>query len=164
MQPVLAFATALALRPVGLEARAGKAGWADRATVEQEPSRASRLTTSSRKASPFRRRSYHAVMSEMNADDDPGGPKGVVFRDICIKDILRPLSGTRTNDQEKVHRLMDSIAKEGQKTAIDVLDVEGRYYGFNGCHRFEACQKLGQKTIRCRVFKATRDVLLRQMM
>ena len=34
---------------------------------------------------------------------------------------------------------------------IDVLEVDGRYYGFSGCHRYEAHVKLGRETIRCRV-------------
>jgi uncharacterized ParB-like nuclease family protein len=40
-----------------------------------------------------------------------------------------------------------------------VLEVEGQYYGFSGCHRFEACQRLGHDTIRCRVRKAPASVL-----
>lgn len=47
---------------------------------------------------------------------------------------------------------------------IDVLLVEGQYYGFSGCHRFEAHQRLGLPTIRCRVRKATREVLKMHMM
>jgi len=35
---------------------------------------------------------------------------------------------------------------DGQQEPIDVLEVDGKYYGFSGCHRFEACQRLG-KTI-----------------
>jgi sulfiredoxin len=165
----LSFVAALAPGPAGLESltgravvasRDGKAGLAGRVTVGQDLSRAS-----IRKAVPrYRPRQQHAAMSEVNADSDRGRPKGAVVRDIRIKDILRPLAATRTNDPEKVLRLMDSIAKEGQKTPIDVLEVEGRYYGFSGCHRFEACQRLGQETISCRVFKATREVLQMQMM
>jgi uncharacterized ParB-like nuclease family protein len=37
--------------------------------------------------------------------------------------------------------------------------VEGEYYGFSGCHRYEACTRLGHETIRCRVRKAPRAVL-----
>ena len=54
---------------------------------------------------------------------------------------------------------MASIQEIGQQEPIDVLEVEGQYYGFSGCHRFEACQRLGQETIRCRVRKAPRSVL-----
>jgi len=42
---------------------------------------------------------------------------------------------------------------------IDVLEVDGKYYGFSGCHRFEACQRLGKETILARVRKAPRAVL-----
>lgn len=47
---------------------------------------------------------------------------------------------------------------------IDVLLVEGQYYGFSGCHRFEAHQRLGLPTIKCRVRKANKQVLKMHMM
>jgi sulfiredoxin len=102
--------------------------------------------------------------SGSDGSDRRAGPRGAVVRDIPLRDIARPLAGTRTNDSAKVERLMESIREEGQKMPIDVLDVEGRYYGFNGCHRFEACQRLGRETIKCRIYKATREILRRQMM
>eukprot|EP00850_Spirogloea_muscicola_P009167 SM000051S17527 [mRNA] locus=s51:46298:47302:- [translate_table: standard] len=46
---------------------------------------------------------------------------------------------------------------------IDVLEVEGKYYGFSGCHRYEAHQRLGLPTIKCRARQATRDVLRMHM-
>ena len=54
---------------------------------------------------------------------------------------------------------MDSIADVGQQVPIDVLLVDGRYYGFSGCHRFEACQRLGKENIKCRVIPASSEVL-----
>lgn len=59
---------------------------------------------------------------------------------------------------------MASIAKVGLQEPIDVLEVEGVYYGFSGCHRFEAHQRLGKETILCRVRKANRQVLRFHMM
>jgi sulfiredoxin len=47
---------------------------------------------------------------------------------------------------------------------IDVLLVEGQYYGFSGCHRFEAHQRLGLATIKCRVRRANKQVLKMHMM
>lgn len=47
---------------------------------------------------------------------------------------------------------------------IDVLLVDGVYYGFSGCHRFEAHQRLGRETIRCRVRRANQQVLKMHMM
>ena len=41
--------------------------------------------------------------------------------------------------------LMQSIKEEGLHEPIDVLEVEGQYYGFSGCHRFEAHQRLGRR-------------------
>ncbi|HAX78833.1 MAG TPA: chromosome partitioning protein ParB [Cyanobacteria bacterium UBA11372] len=76
---------------------------------------------------------------------------------IPLSQIRRPLY--RENDQAKVAALMESIQAIGQQEPIDVLEVDGQYYGFSGCHRFEACQRLGKETILCRVRKAPRSVL-----
>jgi sulfiredoxin len=76
---------------------------------------------------------------------------------IPLAQIRRPLY--RENDQAKVAALIESIREIGQQEPIDVLEVDGQYYGFSGCHRFEACQRLGQETILCRVRKAPRSVL-----
>ncbi|CAI5465249.1 unnamed protein product [Closterium sp. Yama58-4] len=70
---------------------------------------------------------------------------------------------TRSNDQEKVAALMASIQEIGLQEPIDVLEVEGLYYGFSGCHRYEAHQRLGLPTIKCRVRRASRDVLRMHM-
>ncbi|MBO9999509.1 MAG: ParB N-terminal domain-containing protein [Cyanobacteria bacterium SID2] len=77
--------------------------------------------------------------------------------DIPIDKIRRPLP--RTNDSEKVKALMASIQEIGLQEPIDVLEVDGEYYGFSGCHRYEACQRLGYETIRCRVRRAPKSVL-----
>ncbi len=78
-------------------------------------------------------------------------------REIPLNQIRRPLP--RVNDQEKVKALMESITEIGQQEPIDVLEVDGQYYGFSGCHRYEACQRLGKETILARVRKAPRSVL-----
>jgi len=77
--------------------------------------------------------------------------------DLPIEQIHRPLYCQ--NDAQKVNALMDSIAKIGLQEPIEVLEVEGKYYGFSGCHRYEACSRLGHKTIRCRVRRAPQSVL-----
>jgi uncharacterized ParB-like nuclease family protein len=76
---------------------------------------------------------------------------------LPIDQIRRPLY--RQNDPAKVEALMQSIATIGQQEPIDILEVDEVYYGFSGCHRFEACQKLGQKAILCRIRRAPRSVL-----
>ncbi|MBE9207576.1 ParB N-terminal domain-containing protein [Nostoc sp. LEGE 06077] len=78
-------------------------------------------------------------------------------QEIPLNQIKRPLP--RINDPNKVKTLMESIAEIGQQEPIDVLEVDGQYYGFSGCHRYEACQRLGQETILARVRKAPRSVL-----
>jgi uncharacterized ParB-like nuclease family protein len=79
------------------------------------------------------------------------------IEDLPIDQIRRPL--LRQNDAARVEALMASIQAIGLQEPIDVLEVEGQYYGFSGCHRFEACQRLGHDTIRCRVRKAPASVL-----
>ena len=76
---------------------------------------------------------------------------------IELNRIIRPLP--RRNDPQKVQALMESIAQIGQQEPIDILEVEGEYYGFSGCHRYEACQRLGQKTVLARIRKAPKSVL-----
>ncbi|WP_298615952.1 sulfiredoxin [uncultured Thermosynechococcus sp.] len=77
--------------------------------------------------------------------------------DLPLTAIRRPL--LRQTDPAKVEALMASIAEIGQQEPIEVLEVEGQYYGFSGCHRYEACQRLGLPTIRARVRRAPRSVL-----
>ncbi|MEN9216997.1 MAG: sulfiredoxin [Gloeomargarita sp. HHBFW_bins_162] len=77
--------------------------------------------------------------------------------ELPLAQIRRPLP--RRTDPVKVQQLMVSIAAIGQQEPIEVLEVDGRYYGFSGCHRYEAMQRLGCPTIRCRVRRATPDVL-----
>ncbi len=79
------------------------------------------------------------------------------MQDIPIQDIRRPLF--RQNDPQKVAMLMASIQEIGLQEPIDVLEVDGYYYGFSGCHRYEACSRLGHETIRCQVRKAPQSVL-----
>jgi sulfiredoxin len=76
---------------------------------------------------------------------------------IPIQRIQRPLF--RQNDQEKVRALMESIQEIGLQEPIDVLEVNGQYYGFSGCHRFEACSRLGHETILCKVRRASPSIL-----
>lgn len=81
----------------------------------------------------------------------------VRVENIPLNKIRRPLP--RQTDQAKVAALMESIQEIGLQEPIDVLEVDGEYYGFSGCHRYEACTRLGHETIRCRVRKAPRAVL-----
>lgn len=82
-------------------------------------------------------------------------------KEIPVAQIRRPLP--RQNDPQKVQALMESIEREGLHEPIDVLEVDGAYYGFSGCHRFEAHQRLGKETIKCRVRHAPRSVLAKHL-
>lgn len=79
------------------------------------------------------------------------------IQEVPIRAIQRPLF--RQNDPAKVAALMESIQAIGLQEPIDVLEVGGEYYGFSGCHRYEACDRLGHETISCRVRRAPRSVL-----
>ena len=81
--------------------------------------------------------------------------------DIPLRSICRPLP--RQTDPEKVSALMASIQQDGLREPIDVLEVDGQHYGFSGCHRFEAHQRLGLETIRCRIRRAPRSVLQKHL-
>ncbi len=76
---------------------------------------------------------------------------------LPLASIRRPLQ--RSLDEAKVAELMASIASEGLQEPIDVLEVEGQLWGFNGCHRVAAHERLGLATIRARVRRADVDTL-----
>ena len=81
---------------------------------------------------------------------------------LPLSSIRRPLQ--RSLDEAKVQALMASMAAEVQKEPIDVLEVAGRLWGFNGCHRVAAHERLGLATIHCRVRRATPEVLRLHML
>ncbi|OEL34225.1 Sulfiredoxin, chloroplastic/mitochondrial, partial [Dichanthelium oligosanthes] len=95
-----------------------------------------------------------AAVPSLTSDSEKKGP---VIMEIPLDQIRRPLMRTRANDPVKVQELMDSIRVIGLQ--IDVLEVDGVYYGFSGCHRYEAHQRLGLPTIRCKVRRGTKETL-----
>ncbi|MED6219135.1 hypothetical protein PIB30_033067 [Stylosanthes scabra] len=58
-----------------------------------------------------------------------GGGGGPVIVELPLDKIRRPLMRTRSNDATKVQQLMDSISEIGLQVPIDVLEVDGVYYG-----------------------------------
>ncbi|CAL5037082.1 unnamed protein product [Urochloa decumbens] len=101
-----------------------------------------------------------AAVPSLTNDSEKKGP---VIMDIPLDKIRRPLMRTRANDPVKVQELMDSIRVIGLQVPIDVLEVDGVYYGFSGCHRYEAHQRLGLPTIRCKVRRGTKETLRHHM-
>lgn len=99
------------------------------------------------------------VTPNNGAATDQGKVRGPMIAEVPLDQIRRPLLRTRTNDPKKVKDLMESIAEIGLQEPIDVLEVDGVYYGFSGCHRFEAHQQLGFPTIRCRIRRGTKETL-----
>ncbi|KAJ9519446.1 hypothetical protein QJQ45_023196 [Haematococcus lacustris] len=55
-----------------------------------------------------------------------------IIQDIPVAAIKRPLGKTRANDPAKVEALMQSIQDIGLQEPIDILEVDGQYYGFSG--------------------------------
>jgi uncharacterized ParB-like nuclease family protein len=49
--------------------------------------------------------------------------------ELPVSAIRRPLAGVRSNDQKKVEDLKASIKEIGLQVPIDVLEVDGVYYG-----------------------------------
>ncbi|OUW27072.1 MAG: chromosome partitioning protein ParB [Synechococcus sp. TMED169] len=81
------------------------------------------------------------------------------IRTVPMSAINRPLYMVRSLDQDKLAELTQSIAEEGLREPIDLLEVDGKLYGFNGCHRFEAHLNLGKESIQARVRKADQRTL-----
>lgn len=76
---------------------------------------------------------------------------------LPLATIRRPLQPSL--DEGKVSRLMAAIAREGLREPIEVLEVDGQLWGFNGCHRVAAHERLGLTTILARIRRATPQVL-----
>ena len=73
---------------------------------------------------------------------------------MCAGDFNRHLIFA---DQSSLHE----CAHEGLREPIDLLEVDGQLWGFNGCHRVAAHERLGLPTIRARIRQATtRDLNL----
>ena len=75
-------------------------------------------------------------------------------RTVKIADINRPHQSVL--DETKVTQLMESISDIGLQQPIDLLEVDGKLYGFNGCHRYTAHKRLGLNTIEANVRQVDR--------
>ena len=54
-------------------------------------------------------------------------------------------------DEGKVVDLMKSISEIGLQEPVDLIELEGKFYGFNGCHRYTAHKRLGRTTIEANI-------------
>ena len=59
-------------------------------------------------------------------------------------------------DQVKVDNLMKSISEIGLQEPVDLIEFEGKFYGFNGCHRYTAHKRLGWTTIEANIRQVDR--------
>ncbi|CAA2998650.1 sulfiredoxin, chloroplastic mitochondrial [Olea europaea subsp. europaea] len=73
-----------------------------------------------------------SVSASASSNGSPPGvhqSKGPVILELPLDRIRRPLMRTRANDPQKVKELMESISEIGLQVPIDVLEVDGEYYG-----------------------------------
>ena len=75
-------------------------------------------------------------------------------QEVKIADINRPHQSVI--DGSKLSHLMDSIGSIGLQEPIDLLEIDGRLYGFNGCHRYTAHKCLGLETIKANIRQVDR--------
>ena len=73
---------------------------------------------------------------------------------VPIEAIYRPHESVI--DEGKVEDLMQSINEIGLQEPIDLIEFEGRFYGFNGCHRYTAHKRLGRTTIEANIRQVDR--------
>ena len=59
-------------------------------------------------------------------------------------------------DENKVAELMRSISEIGLREPIDLIEFEGKFYGFNGCNRYTAHKRLGRITIEANIRQVDR--------
>ena len=59
-------------------------------------------------------------------------------------------------DENKVAELMRSISEIGLREPVELIEFEGKFYGFNGCHRSTAHKRLGRTTIEANIRKVDR--------
>ena len=59
-------------------------------------------------------------------------------------------------DENKVAELMRSISEIGLREPVDLIEFEGKFYGFNGCHRHTAHKRLGRTTIEANIRQVDR--------
>ncbi|KAK9464438.1 ParB/Sulfiredoxin [Lipomyces arxii] len=72
-------------------------------------------------------------------------------------------------DEEKITRMIETLSTTNAEDMddglppIDVLCVrkDGKdwYFGFGGCHRFQAYQRTGKKTVKCKIVPVTEKML-----
>jgi len=75
--------------------------------------------------------------------------------EVPIERIKPPKFSLRASDNSKVDELAQSIKTQGLLQPITVTPITDGFEIIFGQHRFEACKKLGLKTVSCQVKTAT---------
>ncbi|KAK9366823.1 ParB/Sulfiredoxin [Lipomyces kononenkoae] len=87
---------------------------------------------------------------------------------LPLSSIRRPI--VPVLDEDKISRMIETLAQTADADAeddglppIDVLRVRKNgkdwYFGFGGCHRFQAYERTGRKTVKCKVVPVTESML-----
>ncbi|KAK9448322.1 ParB/Sulfiredoxin [Limtongia smithiae] len=94
-----------------------------------------------------------------------GGMNRISF--LPIDQIRRPI--VPVLDEEKISRMIETLAHTDPEAIddglppIDVLRVRKNgkdwYFGFGGCHRFQAYERTGKKTVKCKIVPVTEKML-----
>ena len=67
-------------------------------------------------------------------------------------------------DEGKVVDLIKSISEIGRQEPVDLIEFEGKFYGFNGCHRYTAHKRLGRATIEANIRHVDRATFRHHLM
>ena len=81
---------------------------------------------------------------------------------VKVSDINRPHQSVI--DESKVEYLMESISEIGLQEPVDLLEFNGRLYGFNGCHRYTAHKRLGMEYIDAKIRQVDRSTFKLHLM
>ncbi|KAK9470380.1 ParB/Sulfiredoxin [Dipodascopsis tothii] len=94
-----------------------------------------------------------------------GNLKNVTY--LRLDQIRRPI--VPVLDEPKITRMMETLKNSDPEDLddglppIDILcvrkDGEPWYFGFGGCHRFQAYDRLGKKMVKCKIVPMTESML-----
>ncbi|KAK9319995.1 ParB/Sulfiredoxin [Lipomyces orientalis] len=86
---------------------------------------------------------------------------------LPLASIRRPI--VPVLDEDKIGRMIETLSRTDPEAIddglppIDVLRVRKNgkdwYFGFGGCHRFQAYERTGKQTVKCKIVPVTESML-----